>query len=111
MNGSTSPSGRFEITISAWEARMSLWIEVPTIHDRVAGKELLTFEDPHWSLDSTEWRSDSVVALTMRKYPGNHRPVDIVATVDCLGATADIGGTTVPLEQLERSLDSALTWI
>lgn len=90
---------------------MSLWIEVPAMHDRVAGNELLTFDDPHWSLDAAEWRSDSIVALTMRKYPGNHRPVQVVAVVDCLARTADVSGTSVALERLEHSLDSALTWI
>src|SRR6185436_1450296 len=61
MKESKSPSGRFEITIAAWEARMSLWIETPTLSDRLTGQELLSFNDPHWSLDSAEWQSDSTV--------------------------------------------------
>jgi hypothetical protein len=111
MQGSKSPSGRFEITIAAWEARMSLWIETPTLSDRLTGQDLFSFKDPNWSLDSAEWLSDSIVALKMRKYPGNHLPAHVVVTVDCLAGTADIGGTTVPsINDLERHLESALTW-
>jgi hypothetical protein len=110
MNGSTSPSGRFEITISAWEARMSLWIETPTLRDTATGETLLSFEDGNWSLDAADWRSGSVVALDLRKYPGNHRPSSVVATVDCVARMAEVAGETVPLNRLEGALEKSLTW-
>jgi hypothetical protein len=111
MTESRSPSGRFEISVSAWEARMSHWIETPTISDSFTGKEVLRFEDPNWSLDSAQWLSDSTVVLTLRKYPGNHHPTSLAATVDCLAGTAAVEGTSVPsLRHLERALDGALTW-
>ena len=111
MTGSQSPSGRFEITISAWEARMSLWIETPTLLDRHSNEAILVFQDPNWSLDSATWTSDATVVLTLRKYPGNHRPTSLVATVDATARTATVEGTTVPLTALESLLDEQLTWI
>ena len=111
MTDSESPTGRFVIGISAWEARMSLWIETPTLSERLTGKQLLAFKDPNWSLDSADWLNDSTVVLKLRKYPGNHVPTGLIATVDCLAGTAVIGETRVDsLECLEDRLDKALTW-
>lgn len=112
MDDSESPTGRYRISTSAWEVRMSLWIESPTIMDSSSGKALLSFRDPHWSLDSAEWLTESVVVLRMRKYPGNHQPPQVSATVDCAARTAEVGTAgPVPLGRLERSLDRALTWV
>jgi hypothetical protein len=83
MRDSTSPTGRYLITLSAWEARMSLWIETPLLSDQSSGEQLLGFRDSHWSLDSAEWSSDSVVELKMRKYPGNHVPAQLDLKIDC----------------------------
>jgi len=105
-----SPSGRFEVRVSPWEARMSLWVETPTVVDTATGRELLAFADVRWSLDEAEWVSDSVVELWLRKYPGSHRPPGVMVTVDCDGETAQIGEATVPFREVERTLDQALTW-
>ena len=110
MTDSESPSGRFRIAISAWEARMSLWIETPTLSDKT-GETLLSFKDSNWSLDAARWLSDSVVELTLRKYPGGHLPGQIVAVVDCAQRNAKIGPTEVQsLADLESALERALTW-
>ena len=61
METCDSPSGRFGISISAWEVRMSLWIETPLLCERRSGQRLLVFKDSNWSLNSAEWLSDSVV--------------------------------------------------
>ena len=74
MQNCESPDGRFLISISAWEARMSLWIESPTLSERDSGEQLLAFTDQNWSLDSADWLDEAVVVLNLRKYPGNHRP-------------------------------------
>jgi hypothetical protein len=111
MNDSRSPGGRYSIAIAPWEVRMSLWIESPTLTDTETGEVLLSFRDPHWSLDSADWRSDSVVALELRKYPGNHTPVQVTATVDCEARTAEVGAVRVEsLKRLEKALDEALVW-
>ena len=90
---------------------MSHWIETPAISDRLTGKDVFRFKNPNWSLDSAEWLGHSTVVLSLRKYPGNHRPTSVAATVDCLAGTAAIDGKSVPsLRELERALDSALTW-
>jgi hypothetical protein len=111
MENSESPSGRFLITISAWEARMSLWIETPMLSDRTSGEHLLVFKDSNWSLNSAEWLSESVVVLKLRKYPGSHNPAEVAATIDCSARTAEIDGKRVStLALVERCLDEALAW-
>jgi hypothetical protein len=111
MKNSESPSSRFLITISAWEARMSLWIETPTLIDCSSGERLLVFKDSNWSLNSAEWLSESVVVLKLRKYPGNHIPSEVTATVDCTAKTAEVNGKKVDtLGNVERYLDAALVW-
>jgi len=106
-----SPTGRFLTVISPWEARMSLWIETPTLRDTTTGETLLSFRDSNWSLDSARWLSDSIVELTLRKYPGNHLPVDIVATLDCASRTAKVGSMELQsLLEVESALEESLTW-
>ena len=110
-NDAQSPTGRYAITIAAWEVRMSLWIESPTLTDTQSGEVLVSFRDPHWSLDSAVWRSESEVVLELRKYPGNHTPVQVTAIVDCAARTADVGPVKVEsLKRLESALDAALVW-
>ena len=108
---STSPRDRYIITVDSWEARMSLWIDSPTLADRRTGDKVLSFEDPNWSLDAARWLDDSTVVLTLRKYPGNHTPGSIDVTVDCAGRTAMIGAVRVDgLSQLEPEMEKALKW-
>jgi hypothetical protein len=111
MTDSESPSGRFRIAISAWEARMSLWIETPTILDTETKEILLSFRDSNWSLDAARWLSDSVVELTLRKYPGNHLPSNVLVVLDCAHRNAKVGPTEVQsLADVEPTLERALTW-
>jgi hypothetical protein len=106
---SVSPSKTFEISVSMREIFNSHWLEVPTIVDRSDGSTVWTVADDHWSLDRATWEGD-VVTMTLRKYPGNHRPADLEATVDCVAHTARLGETPVPLAALEPALDAALAW-
>ena len=105
-----SPSGRFEVQVAPWEARMSLWVETPTVVDTATGRKLLAFADVRWSLDAADWTSDRVVELWLRKYPGGHTPSGVMVTVDCEAETARIGETTVPLREVERTLNESLSW-
>jgi hypothetical protein len=90
---------------------MSLWIETPTLLDKSTGETLLAFKDSNWSLDAAHWLSDSTVKLTLRKFPGNHLPVNIIATLDCARRTARIGEKEFQsLAEVETALDNALTW-
>jgi hypothetical protein len=111
MTDTESPSGQYRIAISAWEARMSCWIETPSLFDKMTGEKLLAFQDSNWSLDAARWLSDTVVEFTLRKYPGNHLPVNVIATLDCANRTAKIGQTEIPLlAEVEAALERALTW-
>lgn len=106
-----SPSARYEIRLSEREAFNSHWVHTPSLLDRETG-DTLTVLSSNWSLDESEWPSASVVRLTVRKYPGNHTPADVVAVIDCEARTAKVGEREpVPLQALEACLDNALTWI
>ena len=106
-----SPDGKFRITIETYEAFNSHWVLLPTIEE-VATAEVLLKLDRKWSMDDSKWTGDAVVELTLRKYPGNHSPVDLIVTIDCAARTARIAsGGLLPLDALEANLDAALTWI
>jgi hypothetical protein len=51
---------------------------------------LLTFESELWSLDHSDWQSESVVKLRLRKFPGNHEPAQVGVSVDCRHGTAQL---------------------
>lgn len=87
---------------------MSLWVETPEIVEPSTGRVLLRFADPNWSLASAAWRSASVVALVLRRFPGHHAPALLEMTVDCQRGTARVGAETGPLPLLEAALARAL---
>jgi hypothetical protein len=103
-------STRFEVVISAWEARMSLWVETPSIVERASGQTLLSFEDGNWSLNSAHWIDDHRVELRLRKYPGAHHPSELRVSLDCIARTATLDGRTLGFDGLERALEAALSW-
>ena len=106
-----SPTGLYAITLAEREVFNTHWLHVPSLQVAQTGETFLTLGE-QWSLDESAWQSDSIVALTLRKYPGNHTPSDLVATVDCAARTARVGeGAFAPLADLEQRLDRALTWI
>lgn len=105
----SSPNGTYVIGIVPWEVQMSLWIETPLISVRATDERLLTFKNPHWSLDRAEWHGDSVVTLTLRKFPGDQARPDVQATVNCLARTAIVDGQALDdLRTLEAVLDQAI---
>ena len=107
-----SPSGRYEITIREHEAFNTHWVLTPGIKDKQTGEMVFDFENTQWSLDEGEWRGDSLLKLTLRKYPGNHQPADVIALIDCEKRTGAVGNEGQgPLDDLEARLDRALTWI
>jgi hypothetical protein len=106
-----SPDGKFRITIETYEAFNSHWVLLPTIED-VATTEVLLKLDRGWSMDDSKWVGDDVAELTLRKYPGNHSPPDLIATIDCAARMARVNaGGIVALDALEANLNAALTWI
>jgi len=108
---STSPDGRFQVRVEAWEARNSLWVESPAIYNAKTEEVLLQFQSEMWSLDRADWKANQVVDLTLRKYPGNHTPAQLIATVDCELQEAGIKSPpTVPLKKLEQLLENELKW-
>lgn len=108
---STSVDGRFQIRTDVWEARASLWVESPAIFSTEAEAPLLQFLSELWSLDRAEWSSNEIVELTMRKYPGNHKPSQIAVTINCKERSASLGSSqSVPLSELEALLEKQLSW-
>jgi hypothetical protein len=108
----SSPSGRYEIDIVSREVFNTHWIELPRLLDKQTGETLFAFEDSHWSMDEAQWLGESLVRFTLRKYPGNHKPGELIATIDCAARTAKIGEVDAgSLQELEAGLDGALRWI
>ena len=106
---SISPTGRYMVQIFPWEVRMSHWIETPQLLDTHTNQRLIAFEDSNWSLDRADWQSNSVVKLSFRKYPGNHKPSIVDAIVDCQHDRATVEGTEVEgLVNLEAALERAI---
>lgn len=106
-----SPNGRWAVRTSPWEARMSLWIESPCLVDAASGAPIFAFRDVHWSLDSATWIGDDIVQWQLRKYPGNHLPVDLAVQIDCARRIAMCDGREFPLTTAEAALDARLRWI
>jgi hypothetical protein len=85
---------------------MSLWIETPEVVDTSTGGKLVEFKNPHWSLESASWQTDSVVSLKLRKYPGDHLPVYFDASVDCEKQCGTAAATAVAnLAEFEATLE------
>ena len=105
-----SPTGRFLITLYEREVFNTHWVHTPTLSDTRNGEALIAF-DEQWSLDASAWRDDSVVALTLRKYPGDHVPADLVVDIDCLAKTATLGDIRIEsLDRVQARLDAALSY-
>jgi len=108
----TSPSGRFHIALSEREVFNTCWVCSPTLSDRETGAALFQFNDDNWSLDQARWLDDARVSMTVRKYPGNHRPANLTVTIDCVRFTAQIDGEPDgSLGLLESKLEASLHWI
>ena len=90
-----SAGDNFEIELREKEAFNTCWVFTPSIKRR-GGETILTIEDTNWSLDESAWNGD-IVTMTMRKYPGHHRPGDIAVTVDCNTREGEINGVRYPL--------------
>lgn len=104
-----SPGGHYVVDTAPWEVRMSLWIESPTVFDAQGGV-VFSFADSHWSLDKATWRDEHVVDLLVRKYPGDHKPDDLLLSIDCAAGQAHFQGRALALHTVERTLEAALDW-
>lgn len=106
---STSPTGRYRIEATPWEAGNSHWVYPPHIIDAESGACLFEFEDKCWSLDRAAWLSGTHVELMLRKYPGQLTGEGQRVSVDCAGRVARCGeGVEVELAGLESALESLL---
>ena len=107
-----SPDGTYELRTEVTTGRMSHEMFTPSIVATKTSELLLDFNNSNWSLDEHQWKSETTVRMVMRKYPGNHRPVDLDFTVDLIAKTATLtSGETAPLSGLEGMLDRNLEWI
>lgn len=101
-----SPTGKYHFQIAPWEARMSLWIESPALLKAKNDEVIFTFDNPNWSLDSAEWLNEEHVKMTLRRYPGDHTPSSFEVEVDCDAKQATVGRDAIPLDALEKHLES-----
>jgi len=65
-----SPGGEYVWVVSAYEVRMSHWIEAGALfHVDRPGAPIFSAPDS-WSFETRTWRSDTLLELEGRKYPG-----------------------------------------
>lgn len=103
-----APGGTYAVKIVAWEARNTQWVYIPSLIETRTGTVIFAFNDICWSMDQVNWRSESVVHLALRKFPGDHRPATLALVVDCARQTAVIGaGTECGLTEIEQTLEAA----
>lgn len=106
---STSPNQCFDLKARVWEARNSLWVYSPVLWNVQRDAALFVFRDQFWSVDTDHWVSDTRVCLSLRKYPGNHRPESLRVEIDCVSLQATILPTTnTTLTELEAVLEHML---
>jgi len=72
-----SPDGLYVLALSAYEMRMSHWVENP--HLRLVKTNETLFQAPSlWSADTVVWSPESdFVHMSMRVYPGRKPGLDI----------------------------------
>lgn len=99
----------FEVVTRDREVFNTHWLSSPAVRRR-DGEVLFDLRDSQWSVDAGEWHGDAVV-MTMRKYPGNHRPGDITVTVDCAAREGEVNGGRHPLGEFAVAMDAALHWL
>lgn len=105
-----SADGRYGFLIEMWEAFNSHWVECPILMERPSGQTVLKFKSDYWSLDSAEWKSNAVVVMTLRKYPGDHLPASFELVFDCATLTATIGDEiNLPVAAIEPALEKRYT--
>lgn len=108
---STSSTERFQVRADVWEARNSLWVYSPSIWDAQRNCSVFSFEDESWSVDTSVWLNETTVRLSLRKFPGNHRPAQLSVEIDCVALTAVVPiSASTPFVDLEAALNHALTW-
>jgi hypothetical protein len=105
----TSPNGRYVIYVHAHEMPMGQWAFTPQMVDSTTRRVLFHPRAQGWSLDSAVWHTTSLVAMALRRYPGDQAP--IAATFDCASGVAHIDGIAVEpftdSEAIERALAEA----
>ncbi|WP_440091664.1 hypothetical protein ACTACL_14780 [Pseudomonas syringae] len=104
-----SPSARYRVQATPWEAFNTHWVYPPEIIDIRRDLRVFAFEGNCWSVDQARWLDCSCVELELRKYPGRLTGAGITVTIDCGRGTAVYGeGIEVELSKLEQALDSML---
>jgi hypothetical protein len=103
-----SPDGRYEVSFSHVEMRMSHWLDCPALLDTATGQALLDMGETLWSADCVEWAPDSRRAmLVLRRYPGDAPAVTVA--IDLAARICEVrapGGTaSLALAELVRWLE------
>ncbi len=105
----TSPTGRYVIYVHAHEMPMGQWAFTPQMVDSTTRQVLFHPREHAWSLDSAVWHTTSLLAMALRRCPGDQPP--IAATFDCASGVAHIDGIAVEpftdTAAMERALAEA----
>jgi hypothetical protein len=102
----TSPDGRYVIYVRPQEMKMSQWVFTPEMIDSATNRVVFYPRESAWTLDKVVWQTPSLVAMTLRRYPGDHAPIG--ATFDCASGAAHIDGISVEPFTNAAMIESAL---
>ena len=70
---------------------MSIWLYPPEIIDLRAEEVIFKVRDIAWSLEHSEWESDSVLKIGLCRYPDIPPGAGPTIRIDCTNKTATIG--------------------
>ena len=88
-----SPDGRYIVYVRPQEMGPTYLAFSPEMIDGATKQVLFHPAEPGWTLENAVWQTASLVAMTLRKYPGDHAPIG--ATFDMASHAALIDGISV----------------
>ena len=105
---SVSPDGRYQLRTGFWDPRMSIWLYPPEIFDIQTQQVIFRVRDMGWTLDHSAWEADSVLSISLRKYPDAETRLNV--RINCADKTAKIGNEEeIALKALGEALEKAHT--
>jgi hypothetical protein len=106
---STSPDGRYQVITKPWDPRMSLWLYPPEIFDLKTKEVVFKVRDIAWSLNKSEWESNSIIRISLSNYPYIPPELGIIIRINCAYKTAKIGDDSeIELQVLHDALERTL---
>ena len=103
---SVSPDGRYQLRTGSWDPRMSIWLYPPEIFDVQTQQVIFRVRDIAWTLDHSAWEGDSVLSISLCKYPDPETRLNV--RINCADKMAKINNyEKIELKALGHALEKA----